>query len=103
MRVVARDHVQIAMPAGRETGARRFYQDVLGVLVVSKPPHLPGRGGCWFEHRALKIHLEIDTDFRPARKAQLALLVEDLPGLKMTIEAADYQANGDETVPVPRA
>ncbi|MBV9932803.1 MAG: glyoxalase, partial [Actinobacteria bacterium] len=42
------DHVQLAMPAGREDEARRFYRDLLGLPETPKPPHLAKRGGCWF-------------------------------------------------------
>ena len=31
------DHVQLAMPAGREDEARAFYRDVLGIPEVAKP------------------------------------------------------------------
>ena len=43
------DHVQLAMPAGREDDAVRFSAGLLGVPQVPKPPHLAVRGGCWFE------------------------------------------------------
>jgi hypothetical protein len=34
------DHVQLAMPAGREKEARAFYQELLGIPEVVKPRHL---------------------------------------------------------------
>ena len=70
------DHVQLAMPAGREDDAVRFYAGLLGVPQVPKPPHLAVRGGCWFERGDLKIHLGVDGNFHPARKAHPTLLVE---------------------------
>ena len=69
MSIRAIDHVQLAMPAGREDDARAFYAGLLGLSEVPKPPHLAARGGCWFETRDVKIHLGVDPDFRPARKA----------------------------------
>jgi len=42
------DHVQLAMPAGREDDARAFFLGVLGMTEVPKPPDLAKRGGCWF-------------------------------------------------------
>lgn len=39
------------------------------------------RGGAWFESGSVKIHLGVDADFRPARKAHPALLVSDLRAL----------------------
>ena len=81
MLITAIEHVQLAMPSGREAAARKFYEGVLGIPEVPKPPHLTKRGGVWFEHGALKIHLGVEADFRPARKAHPALLVSDLKGL----------------------
>lgn len=66
------DHVQLVMPAGREADARAFYVGLLGLSEVAKPPGLAARGGCWFEQGAVKVHLGIDAEFRPARKAHPA-------------------------------
>lgn len=66
------------MPAGGEDLAGRFYTGILGIAETPKPAHLAKRGGCWFERGDLKIHLGVETDFRPARKAHIALLVSEL-------------------------
>ena len=63
------EHVQLAMPAGREQEAVAFYEGLLGIPQVPKPPHLAARGGCWFERDELKVHLGVEADFRPAAKA----------------------------------
>lgn len=81
MPIVAIEHVQLAMPPGMEEEARRFYQGLLGIPEVPKPEHLAKRGGVWFENGPLRIHLGVDADFRPARKAHPALLVEGLAEL----------------------
>jgi catechol 2,3-dioxygenase-like lactoylglutathione lyase family enzyme len=96
MRIQAIDHVQLAMPPGRESEARAFYEGILGIPEVPKPPNLAARGGCWFVRGALRIHLGVESDFRPARKAHPALMVEDLPALKTKLEAAGYQCKTDE-------
>lgn len=75
------DHVQLAMPPGQEDAARRFYCDLLGLAEVPKPVNLAARGGVWFQGGSLRLHLGVETDFRPARKAHPALLVENLPAL----------------------
>lgn len=81
MRVVAIDHVQLAMPPGEEATAVAFYEGVLGIPRVAKPPHLAARGGCWFEDPPLRVHLGVEADFRPARKAHPALVVDGLGDL----------------------
>ena len=78
MRVHGIDHVQLAMPKGREDDARRFYADLLGLPEQPKPPNLATRGGCWFGTGGLQLHLGVENGFRPARKAHPALLVDGL-------------------------
>jgi catechol 2,3-dioxygenase-like lactoylglutathione lyase family enzyme len=96
MPVKSLDHVQLAMPAGREPEARAFYQGALGIPEVKKPPNLAKRGGCWFERGALKIHLGVEDDFRPARKAHPALIVEDLASLAADLGKAGFPVRTDE-------
>ncbi len=96
MRVLRLDHVQLAMPAGGETVAREFYQGALGIPEVPKPAHLAKRGGCWFERGDLKIHLGVEAEFRAARKAHPALLVEDLRALATNLQRLGYAVRDDE-------
>jgi catechol 2,3-dioxygenase-like lactoylglutathione lyase family enzyme len=66
------DHVQLAMPAGGEETARRFYVDVLCMIELPKPRELAKRGGCWFQNGTVQVHLGVENDFRPAKKAHPA-------------------------------
>jgi catechol 2,3-dioxygenase-like lactoylglutathione lyase family enzyme len=88
MNVVAIEHVQLAMPKGEEQRARTFYEGVLGIPERAKPTELAKRGGAWFEDGDLKIHLGVEADFHPARKAHPALLVEGLAELIDRLKAA---------------
>jgi catechol 2,3-dioxygenase-like lactoylglutathione lyase family enzyme len=96
MQIIAIDHVQLAMPPGAEAQARAFYEGVLGIPEVPKPPNLAKRGGCWFERGPLRIHLGVEAEFRPARKAHPAFLVDDLDTLKAILERAGYTPRTDE-------
>jgi catechol 2,3-dioxygenase-like lactoylglutathione lyase family enzyme len=96
MRIKAIDHVQLAMPVGKEAEARDFYEGILGIPEIPKPANLAKRGGCWFARGELKVHLGVENDFRPARKAHPAFLVEDLAGLKACFAAAGYIVRTDE-------
>lgn len=84
------------MPPGMEQAAREFYQGVLGIPEVLKPPHLAKRGGAWFERGSLKIHLGVEADFRPARKAHPALLVVDLEALVARLKAHNVKVIDDD-------
>jgi catechol 2,3-dioxygenase-like lactoylglutathione lyase family enzyme len=90
------DHVLLAMPAGRESEARDFYQGLLGIPEANKPAGLAARGGCWFEDGELKIHLGVEKNFVPARKAHPAFLVDDLAELEATLKKAGYPLAYDE-------
>ena len=96
MRIDRLEHVQLAMPPGGEALARAFYSSVLEIPEVPKPPHLAKRGGCWFERGDLKIHLGVESEFRPARKAHPALLVVDLQVLVGRLKSAGHDVRGDE-------
>ena len=97
--ILALDHVQLAMPAGEEQKARAFYVGLLGLGEVPKPENLARRGGVWFEAGNLKLHLGVEADFRPAKKAHPALLVRNLPALLAAAEAAGYPPVTDEPLP----
>lgn len=89
-------HVQLAMPPQREEEARTFYRDILGIPELPKPSNLAKRGGCWFERGPLRVHLGVEADFRPARKAHPAFVVEDLAGLCERLVAAGVNVVSDE-------
>lgn len=99
MTVVGIDHVQLAMPAGEEARAREFYGHLLGFAEVTKPPQLVERGGCWFENGEVRIHLGVEPEFHPAKKAHPALLVAGLKDLVGQLRAAGYSVEGDEPLP----
>ena len=84
-------HVQLAMPRGREDEARAFFVGVLGMTERPKPPDMAKRGGAWFSSGAAELHLGVEDDFRPARKAHPALLVDDLAVLMEKCTAAGFE------------
>jgi len=91
VKIVAIDHVQLAMPSGGEERAREFYGSLFGLAERPKPEALAARGGVWFEQVGLKIHLGVEGDFRPAKKAHPALLVQGLDELIARCELAGYE------------
>ena len=93
------DHVQLAMPEGGETAARRFYCDLLGLAEVAKPHNLAKRGGCWFENEGVRLHLGVERPFVPARKAHPALVVSGLPEMIATIAEAGFRVETEKPLP----
>jgi catechol 2,3-dioxygenase-like lactoylglutathione lyase family enzyme len=76
------DHVQIAAPPGCEAQARWFFGSVLGITELEKPAELAKRGGCWFQCGDQQLHIGVEQDFQPARKAHPAFRVRYLISLK---------------------
>ncbi|MCZ6505837.1 MAG: VOC family protein [Actinobacteria bacterium] len=99
MTILGLHHVQLAMPRGHEDEATAFYDGLLGVPRVSKPPHLEVQGGCWFESDSTRIHLGVEDDFAPARKAHPALLTSDLDELRLHLENAGVAVVDDQRLP----
>jgi catechol 2,3-dioxygenase-like lactoylglutathione lyase family enzyme len=95
MRITAIDHVQLAMPPGGEAQARSFYGDILGLPERPKPAQPAGRGAVWFERGEIKLHIGVDNEFRPARKAHVALIVEELSVLAARLKAAGFPVIDD--------
>jgi catechol 2,3-dioxygenase-like lactoylglutathione lyase family enzyme len=92
-------HVQIACPAGSEDALRAFYGGVLGLTEIEKPPVLARRGGCWFRGHGIELHLGVEADFRPARKAHPGLLVQGIDDWAGRLAAAGYPVTFDGDFP----
>jgi hypothetical protein len=45
---------------------------------------------------SLRVHLGVEDDFRPSRKAHPAFLVEDLSGLRRLLEESGFMPKVDE-------
>jgi catechol 2,3-dioxygenase-like lactoylglutathione lyase family enzyme len=93
------DHVQLAMPAGQEAVARAFFCDVLGMAEIPKPTELAKRGGCWFQRGNVQIHLGVEADFRPAKKAHPALRCKNYDVLLTNLAAAGIHAEEVSDIP----
>jgi catechol 2,3-dioxygenase-like lactoylglutathione lyase family enzyme len=98
MTILRINHVQLAMPRGLENEARRFYGEVLGLREIPKPPALAARGGVWFELGDAQLHLGVDADFRPAKKAHVAFEVADLDLAIVRCQAAGHEPRSDDSI-----
>jgi catechol 2,3-dioxygenase-like lactoylglutathione lyase family enzyme len=93
------DHVQLAMPAGQEGTARKFYAALLGMREIPKPAALLNRGGCWFESGSVQVHLGVEVDFRPAKKAHPAFKCTDYDGLVAKLRSVGVEVTEPADIP----
>lgn len=96
------DHVQLAMPRGEEERARAFYAGVLGMKELSKPQELAARGGCWFASGSVQLHLGVEDEFRPARKAHPGLVCPEYDALLLRLHHAGVAVREDSAIPQTR-
>jgi catechol 2,3-dioxygenase-like lactoylglutathione lyase family enzyme len=97
VKIISIDHVQIAMPSGEEEKARSFYINILGFTETVKTPELVKRGGAWFQSENVQLHLGVEADFHPARKAHPAFIVDDLEAILGKVQRSGYE--WDESQP----
>lgn len=96
------DHVQLAAPPGCEEDARRFFGGLLGLRELEKPPALAARGGAWFACGAQAIHVGVEEEFAPARKAHPAFALEsasEVDALARRLREARVDVRFDEELP----
>jgi catechol 2,3-dioxygenase-like lactoylglutathione lyase family enzyme len=85
------DHLQIAAPKGCEAAAREFFGRILGLEEIEKPEGLRSRGGCWFKLGSRQLHIGVEEDFHPARKAHPALAVHQIDLLFASLSNAGVE------------
>lgn len=93
------DHVQLAAPPGCEADARRFYGGLLGLEELEKPEPLAARGGVWFACGQQGVHIGVEREFTPARKAHPAFHVRGLDALAARLRDAGVEVDDDDSLP----
>jgi catechol 2,3-dioxygenase-like lactoylglutathione lyase family enzyme len=104
MTILGLDHVQMAAPAGCEEQARAFYGGLLELVEIPKPPGTRATGGAWFRCGAQQLHVGVQADFAPARKAHPGLLVDgaDIEVIARRLERAGVGLTWDTRIPQRR-
>ncbi|MFH9243260.1 VOC family protein [Streptomyces anulatus] len=97
--LAAVDHVQLAAPPGTEDALRAFYVDALGMTEIPKPPVLAARGGCWFASGPVQLHLGVEEDFHPAKKAHPGLRVTGIEAYAARLETHGVRVEWDGALP----
>jgi predicted enzyme related to lactoylglutathione lyase len=69
---------------------------------LEKPPVLRARGGCWFQCGSQQVHIGVEPDFHPARKAHPAFAVDDLDGLREFLRQRGATVIEDNALPGSR-
>src|SRR6266852_2107177 len=89
MPILSIDHVQIAIPAASEDRARAFYSGILGFTEMAE------RKSIWFVAGGANLHLGIEPDFHPAKRAHPAFVVKGLDAILAACERAGISIKPD--------
>ncbi|NDI34968.1 VOC family protein [Chengkuizengella sediminis] len=92
------DHVQLAAPKDSEDQARQFYSVILGMEEIPKPDKLIGRGGVWFQCGIQQVHIGIQEDFQPAKKAHPAFEVKHVLELGEDLNKHGLEVKEDDVI-----
>jgi aminoglycoside 6'-N-acetyltransferase I len=84
---------------GQEAKARTFFTAVLGMQEEQKPSILANRGGCWFRSRLAILHVGVEKEFAPQKKAHPALCSTELEVLANRLVGYGYPVEWDEALP----
>jgi catechol 2,3-dioxygenase-like lactoylglutathione lyase family enzyme len=95
MSVLSLDHVQLAIPVGGEALARQFYTGILGLTEAAKPATMAARNGIWFVAGRVSLHLGVEPDFHPAKRAHPALVVDGLDEIVAACKRAGLPTKPD--------
>ena len=92
------DHVQVAAPRNQEDEARAFYGEKLGFQEIRKPDFLAKRGGVWFQVGQHQLHVGVEDDFTPAKKAHPAFDVKNIKTLRSKLLEQGVQVIEDDNL-----
>lgn len=95
MPILSLDHVQVAIPVGGENRAREFYGGILGFTEIEKPAAMAGRNSIWFAAGPVNLHLGIEPDFHPAKRAHPAFVVDTLDDILAACQGAGLNTKPD--------
>ena len=95
MAILSIEHVQVAIPVGGEERARAFYAGILGFVEVEKPAAMAKRNSIWFTAGSVSLHLGLEPDFHPAKRAHPALIVDTMDQILAACENAGLVVKPD--------
>ena len=62
------DHIQICIPKGKESDARHFYSNVIGLTEIPKPEALIAHGGLWYQVTDIQLHIGTEDETNRSKR-----------------------------------
>jgi catechol 2,3-dioxygenase-like lactoylglutathione lyase family enzyme len=97
IKVTEINHVQITVPSSAEEASKHFYGVILDLQEIAKPVSLRNRGGAWYRHGAVELHLsteDLASDNHASRR-HVCLVVADLTEAEEAMREAGVEVIPD--------
>lgn len=92
------DHVQLAFPPGGLEKVRAYFTDIWEMEEDERPQSLNGREGTWFRKGHCIIHVGVDENFTPQKKAHLAIIVDDIEAFAQKLTEHNCEVRWNESI-----
>ena len=92
------NHIQICIPTGKESEARQFYADIIGLTEIPKPYDLIKNGGLWFQAADIQLHIGTENEINKSKRHP-AFEVIDIKTARLHLEK--YGVKIKEEIQVP--
>jgi catechol 2,3-dioxygenase-like lactoylglutathione lyase family enzyme len=98
MKITGIHHVQLCIPADKESEAKKFYKDILGLKEIPKPEALLKNGGMWFQVGSQELHIGVEDQVFKG-KHHPAFFVIGLNELKDHLSAQEITIQKELPIP----
>jgi len=92
------DHIQICIPPGKETEARKFYTDILKLREILKPAPLVPNGGLWYEIADIQLHIGTEDETNRSKRHP-AFEIENLNDARKYLENNGILTQDEKEIP----
>jgi catechol 2,3-dioxygenase-like lactoylglutathione lyase family enzyme len=91
-------HVNLGVPVDGVDSQSAFLIDVLGFRSIGPGDDAATRGAIWFEGEdGGQIHLSVDPEHRPAARAHVAVVLDNLTDVEDRLRATGVNCSANET------
>ena len=92
------NHIQMCIPTGKESEARRFYADIIGLTEIPKPLELTKNGGLWFQAADIQLHIGTENEINKSKRHP-AFEVTDINAARLHLQKHDVKIKEEIQVP----
>ena len=98
IQLIRLNHIQICIPTGKETEARNFYANLIGLTEIPKPQDLIKNGGLWFQAADIQLHIGTENQINKSKRHP-AFEVADINSARLHLKKHGVKIKEEIQVP----